>query len=76
MPQAALRQISRPCGHAGLLIGVELRQEALPVVLRLVERGVLVFPSGSHVIRVYPPLVIEDELVDRVAAAIVEATAD
>jgi len=54
----------------GLMIGVELRVRAMPVVEALMEEGVLALTAGSTVLRLLPPLVIEQEDLERVAAAI------
>lgn len=43
----------------GLMVGVELRGEAGPVVKRLRERGVLATKAGDRVLRLLPPLVIK-----------------
>jgi acetylornithine/N-succinyldiaminopimelate aminotransferase len=43
---------------AGLMLGVEFRGEAGPVLKGLRERGVLATKAGDHVLRLLPPLVI------------------
>src|SRR5205823_13042170 len=45
----------------GLLIGVELRGKAAPVLQALQDDGVLAIGAGSGVVRLLPPLVITDE---------------
>ena len=57
----------REVRHMGLMVGVELREKVAPHILALLEEGLLVFPAGATVIRVYPPLTIEEGLVDAVA---------
>ncbi len=52
----------------GLLIGIELNENVRPVIQRLHEKGILVFPAGVHVIRVFPPLTIEYRQLDFVIA--------
>jgi LysW-gamma-L-lysine/LysW-L-ornithine aminotransferase len=52
----------------GLMIGVELRERAAPFINALQERGVIAIPAGPTVIRLLPPLVIEDEQLERVAS--------
>jgi len=73
----ALRQVElhevREIRHLGLMIGIELNGEALPVILDLLDRGVLVFPAGKVVIRVFPPLTISYEDLDRVIDALRKA---
>lgn len=47
----------------GLLIGLELKERVQPVLVALLERGVLALPAGPNVLRLLPPLVIaEDDL--------------
>lgn len=49
----------------GLMIGVDLRSRAGPVIKALMNRGILVIPGGPTVLRLLPPLVIaEEELAD------------
>jgi predicted acetylornithine/succinylornithine family transaminase len=43
----------------GLMLGVELTQDATPVVKGLRERGVLATKAGDTVVRLLPPLVIK-----------------
>ncbi len=54
----------------GLMIGLELRVRAMPVVKKLAERGVQVLTAGPTVIRLLPPLVISREMLDEAAATI------
>jgi LysW-gamma-L-lysine/LysW-L-ornithine aminotransferase len=44
----------------GLMIGIELRGKVAPVLKALQERGVLALPAGMTVLRLLPPLVIEE----------------
>jgi acetylornithine/LysW-gamma-L-lysine aminotransferase len=44
----------------GLMIGIELRGKVAPVLRALQERGVVALPAGSTVLRLLPPLVIEE----------------
>lgn len=57
----------------GLMIGIELRAPAAPYLDRLAERGVLALTAGQRVLRLLPPLVIDQEQVDQVADALEEA---
>ena len=61
----AVRQI-------GLMIGIELKEKARPHIEALMARGVLALPAGPTVIRLLPPLVIEDSALDEVAARLHE----
>jgi acetylornithine/LysW-gamma-L-lysine aminotransferase len=56
----------------GLMIGIELREKAVPVILELLEAGVLVFPAGTTVLRVYPPLTIDYPELDYVIGKLAE----
>jgi len=54
----------------GLMIGVELRGKVTPVLQQLMGRGVWALPAGLNVLRLLPPLVIEQADLNRVVAAI------
>jgi acetylornithine/LysW-gamma-L-lysine aminotransferase len=60
----------REIRHLGLMIGLQLNEPASPVVLALVEAGLLTFQGGPTVIRVYPPLTIEPALLEVVVERI------
>ena len=68
-----LSQIREVRGR-GLLLAVELKKPATPVIKTMQERGVLVLPAGGTVIRFLPSILIEDaqldEGVDVLAAAL------
>ena len=70
----ARREVSkvRAVRQVGLMIGIELRERARPHIEALVARGVLALPAGPTVIRLLPPLVIEDEALEEVAARLHE----
>jgi len=70
-PLAKVREIR----HRGLMIGIELKEKAQPLIQALAEAGVLTFPAGATVIRVYPPLTIEEDLLDLVAERLAAALA-
>jgi acetylornithine/LysW-gamma-L-lysine aminotransferase len=53
----------------GLLVGVELKENAAPALRSLQEQGVLALGAGPTVVRYLPPLVISTEQIDRVIAA-------
>jgi acetylornithine/LysW-gamma-L-lysine aminotransferase len=57
----------REVRHMGLMVGVELREKVAPYILALLDAGLLTFPAGATVIRVYPPLTIEEPQLDAVA---------
>lgn len=54
----------------GLLLGIDLRDRVRPVLAELQERGVLALPAGATTLRLLPPLVIDDDQVERVLATI------
>jgi acetylornithine/LysW-gamma-L-lysine aminotransferase len=54
----------------GLLVGVDLRVKVTPVLQKLQGLGVLALPAGATVLRLLPPLVIEQADLDRVVEAI------
>jgi LysW-gamma-L-lysine/LysW-L-ornithine aminotransferase len=57
----------------GLMLGVELKEKAAPLVAALRERGVLTINAGATVIRLVPPLVITEAEVDEVVARFADA---
>jgi acetylornithine/LysW-gamma-L-lysine aminotransferase len=71
---AALRAIPSPLVRevrgCGLLVGIELRQRVTPILKALMERGVLALPAGPTVVRLLPPLVIQEEELEAVVEAI------
>lgn len=72
--RARLRGIDSPLIREvrglGLLIGVDLKVKVTPILQKLQALGVLALPAGATVLRLLPPLVIEEEDLERVAAAI------
>ncbi len=47
----------------GLMIGIELKEEAAPYIKQIIENQLFVLPAGSQVIRLLPPLTVsKDEL--------------
>lgn len=59
----------------GLMIGLELRTPSGPALTALLERGVLALGAGRNVLRLLPPLVIEEDEWDEVLDAVLEVTA-
>lgn len=62
----------REARGVGLMIGIELRERAAPLIGALQERGVIAIPAGPTVIRLLPPLVIGVEQLERVVEAVGE----
>lgn len=60
----------------GLLVGLDLRVKVTPILQRLQALGVLALPAGSTVLRLLPPLVIDQADLDRVVEAIEMALAE
>lgn len=54
----------------GMMIGIELKQKATPVLRGLQERGVLALPAGNLVVRLLPPLIWEQAQVDELMVAL------
>jgi acetylornithine/LysW-gamma-L-lysine aminotransferase len=54
----------------GLIVGIDLRVKVTPILQKLQALGVLALPAGSTVLRLLPPLVIEEDALDRVVDAI------
>jgi acetylornithine/LysW-gamma-L-lysine aminotransferase len=54
----------------GLMLGVELRYDVLNIILKAMDRGVLILDAGRNVLRFLPPLVIEKEQIDKVISVI------
>ncbi len=57
----------------GLMLGVELEGKAKDVLERLIQKGVLGNVTGGEVLRLVPPLVIEEEALDHILQAMEEA---
>jgi acetylornithine/LysW-gamma-L-lysine aminotransferase len=57
LPPESVREVR----GAGLMIGVELRERVVPYLARLEEKGFLAISAGATVLRLLPPLVIDEE---------------
>jgi acetylornithine/LysW-gamma-L-lysine aminotransferase len=49
----------------GLMLGMELRYDVHNIILKTMEKGVLILDAGRNVMRFLPPLVIEKEQIDK-----------
>lgn len=58
----------------GLMVGVQVRGRAGRYLSRMAKEGVLALPAGSNVVRMLPPLTVEEEHVDAVVDAVEEVT--
>jgi acetylornithine aminotransferase len=56
----------------GLLVGMALSVPARPVALACLERGLLLIPTAETVLRLVPPLIVNQEEVDE-AVSIIDA---
>jgi acetylornithine aminotransferase/acetylornithine/N-succinyldiaminopimelate aminotransferase len=72
---AAGRPLIREVRGRGLLIAVELTQPAGPVVDACREAGLLVLTAGEKVLRLAPPLIVDERDCDRALAVIEDALA-
>ena len=52
------------------MIGVEMKFEVRDILMGLIEEGVLMLYSGRNILRILPPLVIEEEDVTKVLHAL------
>lgn len=68
-----LPDVVREVRQIGLMIGIELKIKARPIIESLMKKHVLALPAGPTVVRLLPPLVISYEQLDTVADAILES---
>jgi acetylornithine/LysW-gamma-L-lysine aminotransferase len=54
------------------MVGIEIKQKVAPFLQALTARGVLAQPAGLTVIRLLPPLAINEKQIDRVVEALTE----
>jgi acetylornithine/LysW-gamma-L-lysine aminotransferase len=54
----------------GLMVGVELRGKVTPVLQQLLEQGIWALPAGLNVLRLLPPLTIDQSDLVRVIRAL------
>ena len=54
----------------GLMLGVELRFDVHNVILKALDKGILVLDAGRTVVRLLPPLVIDKAQIDKVIAVL------
>jgi LysW-gamma-L-lysine/LysW-L-ornithine aminotransferase len=66
IPSSQIREVR----GLGLMIGLELRGKVTPVLQQLMERGVWALPAGLNVLRLLPPLVIEQSDLEQVVEMI------
>jgi len=56
----------------GLMLGVELRYDVRNIILKTMDRGLLILDAGRNVLRFLPPLVIEKEQIDKTISVLDE----
>jgi acetylornithine/LysW-gamma-L-lysine aminotransferase len=56
----------------GLMVGIGLKRPVRPFLEHLTELGVLALPAGKSVLRLLPPLIIEDHRLDTVIEALAQ----
>jgi predicted acetylornithine/succinylornithine family transaminase len=56
----------------GLLLGMELRHDVHNIILKTMDKGVLILDAGRTVLRFLPPLVIEKEQIDKTISVLDE----
>ncbi len=71
--RASKAPLVREVRHVGLMIGLELKTRVRPILTALAQRGVLALPAGTKVLRLLPPLTIDDEDLRVVADAVVDS---
>ncbi len=71
--EAALGDEVREVRGEGLMIGIEVKRGAMRYLKQLaMKQGVLALPAGRTVVRLLPPLTIEEEHADHVVDAVAE----
>lgn len=58
--------IIREIRGKGLMIGVELKFEVRDILMNLIKEGILMLYSGRNILRILPPLVINEEDIAKV----------
>ncbi|MGA9152634.1 MAG: acetylornithine/succinylornithine family transaminase [Candidatus Nitrosopolaris sp.] len=58
-------RIIREIRGRGMMLGVELRFDVKDILLDAVQRGLLMLYSGKNIIRLLPPLVMDEQTVSR-----------
>jgi acetylornithine/LysW-gamma-L-lysine aminotransferase len=56
----------------GFMLGMELRYDVLNIIMKVMDRGVLILDAGRNVLRFLPPLVITKEQIDKAIAVLDE----
>mgnify|MGYP005848600383 CR=1 FL=1 len=75
LEKLAPQHITRVKG-AGLMIGVEFKQETKPLVAHLLQKGVLANATAGNILRLVPPLNIEQADLEKVLVILEESIAE
>ena len=62
--------IAREVRGKGLMLGVESRFDVYKMILKSLERGVLILDAGRNILRFLPPLIINQPQIDKVVAVL------
>lgn len=54
----------------GLMIGIEMKKSIAPLIVKMLDEGVICGPAGANVLRFLPALIVEKEHVDKTIAAL------
>ncbi|MEM3704267.1 MAG: aspartate aminotransferase family protein [Candidatus Bathyarchaeia archaeon] len=65
-------KVIREARGLGLMIGLELKVDVLNIILKAIEKGVLMLDAGRNVLRFLPPLTITEKHVDTVVTVLEE----
>ncbi len=69
-------KIIREVRGLGLMLGLELRYDVYKMILRAMDKGVLILDAGRNVLRFLPPLIIKREQIDKVISILDEIIGD
>ncbi len=61
----------REIRNLGLMIGIEIKEKAQPILIELLKEKIVALPAGTTVIRLLPPLVISKEDLKTVADTLI-----
>ena len=56
----------------GMMLGVELDRECLPLMAQALEHGLLINVTAGNVVRLLPPLILSDEQADQIVSGVVD----
>ena len=62
--------------HLGLLVGIELKQDCKALVSEALQQGLLVNVTADRVIRLLPPLIIDQQQTDELADQLIKCIHD